>query len=408
MSRNKKSCSDPLIINSIKVFHIDNNDDEDSINSEALDYYEKYQILLLRPSSNSNADKSALTILQGAYKKYRSIIDETFTIENKTNDDSNNTRKTRSNSSSSSSSSSIRSEDIFDSKHCKKDHLKSWYCSFIVQKDDNFINDFLTKVPYKIPPVFNDSKENNQWSNKFQHTKPIWVFIGSHTSNTNDSNLQGRTEHTDHVSHAGTWHYQLTGKKIWFVRPLDDDEWLQCPQLVPYNINDDDDGDNNNNRKRVKNSNIGGTVQQCDDSLLRLKIECNQGDILFINTRLWWHLTEIPNTSSSTDNTSCSYARDFIKIGDVLDTNDNYTNVEGLYSTRKIRKGSIVLTESELPDCELPRSDSPNCAVDFAEDGTGILVAIKDINAGDFYTVENSDSEDDDENSDDDNDEDDD
>jgi len=391
-NKREKSCSDQLIINSIKVFHIDSTDD-DSI-GEALDYYEKYQILLLRPSSNSKPEKSALSIVQGVYKKYRSIINETFNIENKTNDDDNNTRKTR-------NGSSIRSEDIFDSKHCKIDHLKSWYCSFIVQKDDNFINDFLTKVPYKMPPVFNNSNRNNHWSNKFQHTKPIWVFIGSHAVDTN-SNLQGRTEHTDHVSHAGTWHYQLSGKKIWFIRPFDDDEWLQCPQLVPYNINDDND-DNNNKNKRIKSNNIGGTVQQCDDSKLRLKIECNQGDILFINTRLWWHLTEIPNTSSSTDNISCSYARDFVKSGDVQDTNDNYTNVEGLYSTRKIKKGDVVLTESELPDCELPRSDSPNCEVDFAEDGTGILVAIKDIKAGDFLTVENSDGEDD-ENSDDNND----
>ena len=55
---------------------------------------------------------------------------------------------------------------------------------------------------------------------------------------------------------------------------------------------------NNDKRKRTKLYDIGGKVQKCKDNILRLKIECNEGDILLINTRLWWHQTEIPSTES--------------------------------------------------------------------------------------------------------------
>ena len=54
-----------------------------------------------------------------------------------------------------------------------------------------------------------------------------------------------------------------------------------------------------------------------------------------------------------------------------------------------------------MPDAELPRSDSPNCEVDVLDDGTGVLIAIKDINAGEFFSVIHSDDDDDDDDDDD-------
>jgi len=214
-------------------------------------------------------------------------------------------------------------------------------------------------------------------------------------------NLQGRVEHTDSTQHAGTWHYQVHGKKIWYIRPLnDEDEWLNNIPILEEDCNN-----NNDKRKRTKLYDIGGKVQKCKDNILRLKIECNEGDILLINTRLWWHQTEIPSTESQQQKLSCSYARDFMTIYNNNDNNnemkneDNYTNIEGIYASKKLKKGDIVLTEDELPDCELHRSDSPNCEVTEIN-GLGVLRAIKVINAGEFLTV--ADSSDDDDNDDDD------
>lgn len=31
------------------------------------------------------------------------------------------------------------------------------------------------------------------------------------------------------------------------------------------------------------------------------------------------------------------------------------SNMDGVYAARRVRKGSVVLTEAELPDCSLPR-----------------------------------------------------
>merc|ERR1711871_191006 len=63
------------------------------------------------------------------------------------------------------------------------------------------------------------------------------------------------------------------------------------------------------------------------------------------------------------------------------------TNVEGVYASRNVSKGNIVLQQSELPDCSLPESHDYNCEVCELEDGLLALVAVKDITAGDWLTV---------------------
>ena len=35
---------------------------------------------------------------------------------------------------------------------------------------------------------------------------------------------------------------------------------------------------------------------------------------------------------------------------------EEFVNVDGLYAARNVRKGQVVLRESELPDCSLPRT----------------------------------------------------
>ena len=165
------------------------------------------------------------------------------------------------------------------------------------------------------------------------------------------------------------------------------------------------------------------------DGISRIRIVCKEGDLLFVNTRLWWHQTFLPRSDDSRHGLSISYARDFVapmlslerscyyqtpkKSDDDEDEDDNddnnvdddeecqvkpMTNVEGVYASRNVRKGSIVLRQSELPDCSLPESQYYNCEVCEMDDGSLALIAAKDIVAGDWLTVSFSsdDSSDDD------------
>lgn len=38
-------------------------------------------------------------------------------------------------------------------------------------------------------------------------------------------------------------------------------------------------------------------------------------------------------------------------------------NVDGLFAKSAIKEGSVVMTEHEMPDCELAVSETPNCEV---------------------------------------------
>ena len=97
------------------------------------------------------------------------------------------------------------------------------------------------------------------------------------------------------------------------------------------------------------------------------------------------HSEALPKTDDAPDHLCISYARDFIspaleiplkgKLTSYTGTNDastqvgevigdvHMTNVEGLYASKSVPKGEIVLTEEELPDCQLPESEEPNCQV---------------------------------------------
>ena len=73
------------------------------------------------------------------------------------------------------------------------------------------------------------------------------------------------------------------------------------------------------------------------------------------------------------------------------------TQYYDIYDARvEIYSGDIVLTEADLPDCELPRSNEPNCEVGVLENGQGALIAIRNINEGDFFSIANSSSDEDD------------
>jgi hypothetical protein len=137
-----------------------------------------------------------------------------------------------------------------------------------------------------------------------------------------------------------------------------------------------------------------------EDNIPRLLVKVETGDIIIVNTRIWWHQTRIPFTGRR--GLSISYARDFFSSTLSLpgrhaeiSQSDSYTNIDGLYASRRVKRGDVVLTQSELPDCAIPRSDSPSCEVVWLPDDTGALVALRDLHVGDWLTVASSDSDDD-------------
>jgi len=79
----------------------------------------------------------------------------------------------------------------------------SWYCSWISARED-----LLQAVPLSRPPCLPASAAQEA---------AVWWFVGRNGS-SNEA-LPGRPEHTDEVSHDGTWHYQLEGSKEWRLRP---------------------------------------------------------------------------------------------------------------------------------------------------------------------------------------------
>lgn len=226
------------------------------------------------------------------------------------------------------------------------------YCSFLVQKDTQRYESVLQRLPFI-------GLKDTEWF----YEKALWIFFGRNP--VGHATLTGRPEHTDSVSHDGTWHYQLFGSKEWHIRP-------SSPLLELW---------------RKENSGIPF------DSDSQLKIVCQEGDVILINTRLWFHRTELPAGIVP----SVSYARDF-RWQSPSHQDGGMTNVDGLYATEDMEAGTIVFTEKDMPDCELHRSSTnPNCEVIQLEDGTGAIASLRAIQAGEFFCIAESDDDDDEE-----------
>lgn len=212
------------------------------------------------------------------------------------------------------------------------------YASFLIQKDVTALERTLKRLPISELPL-NDTAH---------HEACLWFFVGvNNSSDNNDSVLHGRPEHTDSVSHDGTWHYQLCGSKHWYLRPTD-----ELLRLAP------------------KATSVSILVQE--------------GDVLVVNTRVWWHRTEIPIQA-----TPCiSYARDFHLSDEALvASNAQMTNVDGLYAPHDLEENTIIFTEHNMPDCELPHADldKANCRVVDLDDGNSALISSRFIPAGEFF-----------------------
>eukprot|EP00929_Paragymnodinium_shiwhaense_P084094 TRINITY_DN44946_c0_g2_i2.p1 TRINITY_DN44946_c0_g2~~TRINITY_DN44946_c0_g2_i2.p1 ORF type:complete len:337 (-),score=48.52 TRINITY_DN44946_c0_g2_i2:423-1433(-) len=225
-----------------------------------------------------------------------------------------------------------------------------WYASFIVQKNPAALKDFMQALPFAEPPFLKTKRS------QVRHSNAVWVFVGR---NSGVGPLRGRPEHTDALEHSGTWHLQLRGTKVWKIRPTDELR-KRCPSL-----------------KSVKS----------------VKVRCEEGDVLCINTRLWWHQTYLPGRCGI----SMSIARD-VRLGDMAkeQVKCDMTNIEGHFATRAIPKGTVVFTEDDAPDCQLPRSRTPNCELGELPDGTMALVSKREIKKGEWFSMAPSDDEEED------------
>jgi U3 small nucleolar RNA-associated protein 6 len=235
-----------------------------------------------------------------------------------------------------------------------------YYCSFLVQKDEPALESLVSKLPV--------SRLHSAW----HHEPCVWIFYGGNLDKSPD-NLQGRPEHTDSISHDGTWHYQLSGIKHWLLRPTAKllDHW-------------------NENQPEIRD------IWQKNGQDYRVTVACQEGDVLVVNTRLWFHQTILPSQAVP----SVSYARDFWSRpkpdGDNDDDEGNMTNVDGLYATEDIEAGTILFHEHDMPDCELHRSkENPNCELVELEDGSGAVVSCRSIAAGEFFCIAESDDDED-------------
>jgi hypothetical protein len=197
-------------------------------------------------------------------------------------------------------------------------------------------------------------------------TEPYWMFLGRNTSATP---LPGRAEHTDSIQHHGTFHYQMAGSKLWKLRPT---------QELRDMCNDRD-------------------VALLDSYVHTVE----QGDMFFINTRLWWHATELPGVADeSCAGWSISFARDVYLDGLQPDNaaDEFMSTIDAVFANATIPHGTILLTElEELPSTmgtskERAKSNCEvlNVAEIYDEDGGEpqmALVATRDIVEGEFFVM---------------------
>ena len=272
-----------------------------------------------------------------------------------------------------------------------------WYASFVVQGSRERLDPFLERAPLaELGECF--ARPSRQANDAIVHAAAVWVFFGQCGST---APVPGRAEHTDAVEHDGTWHLQVAGSKVWYLRPTE-------TLLASWRSNGGD----------------GAAAAAASAKGVRVVVEA--GDVLVVNTRLFWHRTEIPDTRAAADGLSVSLARDIFLgraatdagvggggSGGGSDDDDGATashastqlvnNFDGLYAADAIKEGTVVLTEDEMPECELPRvADNPSLGLASLPDGRMALVAVRDIAAGENFSLAPSDSEEDSEDDDDD------
>uniref|UniRef100_A0A061QKQ2 U3 small nucleolar RNA-associated protein 6 n=1 Tax=Tetraselmis sp. GSL018 TaxID=582737 RepID=A0A061QKQ2_9CHLO len=224
-----------------------------------------------------------------------------------------------------------------------------WYASFVLNKSDA-LDAALARMPFEAPRALSGSR--------VRHTSNAWFFFGQNPSR---EPLRGRPEHTDRVSHSGTWHAQQSGAKLWRVRPDENASW---PSPAP----------------------------RCREPL-SARVEA--GDLLIINTALWYHETSLPQ---GTGEASFSVARDFhLDLGEAggseaeEEDSVDMDNCNDTWATDEIPAGTVVAQGDAV--MSFPLSDQPNCVLENGSRGTpSRVVSLRHIRAGESLSLPQNDS----------------
>ena len=308
------------------------------------------------------------------------------------------------------------------------DTTQRGYCSFLVQHSKLEMDKLLSnRLPVIHLPVANNESNDDNNTMKVDYGPAIWFFFGKNYINTGENSdgnnatmLQGRPEHTDSVTHDGTWHYQLSGTKIWRLRPTME----LIKRIKEYTTEHQQKGEEKSLSGTKRKIDKADGKSNHDDSTDKsyIEVKCEQGDILFLNTRLWWHSTLIPKQ----DVACISYARDIyfqsmeksgscnsnneqsnnkddsqVSIQDNIHQQSSMTNVDGTYAAEDVEADTILFTEHAMPDCELHRSKTnANCqVVELDDEKTGerymAVVTLREIKAGEFFSILETDDEED-------------
>ena len=265
----------------------------------------------------------------------------------------------------------------------------SWYVSFAAQPESgaaaySALVDALPLAQPSATPAFLASAH-------IPHHACVWWFVGRHDVGRGAASLSGRAEHTDAITHSGTWHLQLSGAKTWRVRRAE--------------------------------------MKRLDPSTKPERLLCRAGDLLLVNTRCWAHQTEIPSTAAARDGLSISAARDFtlpLADGDASDaqrrrgrsasasasgtagedgTTDaaareevggsegdlsgsgTMSNLQPLVAIALVERGAVIYALEEMPECHMVYHRTPSCEVAMAPDGRVSLVALRRIEPGEWLTL---------------------
>ena len=352
--------------------------------SEFAEAYAKAHAVLLRGSSRREAknhfDLEKLRSLVPEHDELRREALASFTVENAPIDTDGGKKRKR--MAASAASGPKTADDLFGGSMAP---TGLWYASCIMQRQPEAL---LAAVPLVAPHCLDDASA--------RHSKAVWLFIGR---NDSSAPLAGRPEHTDNVQHSGTWHYQAEGCKEWRLRPSDELR-AACPAV--------------------------GGMAACT-------VRCEQGDVLVVSTRDWWHATTLP-PQPPPSHVSISYAREFNFAstasaraaaafnaaggggassevasasvaatsaasaepsppqdgGDDDDDDEELTmgNTEGLAAATAIKAGGLVLREAEMPSVHLPCGAAFNVEVRVdAESGERKLVATRDLRSGEALVL---------------------
>jgi hypothetical protein len=295
-----------------------------------LERFQKHGFLWFKSSQKQPKPQSILDFL----KRQAATCETQWTVENSgdcTNDDASLTP------------SNISTTTSLD---------RSFYVSTIIHRQDADALEQLVNLLPETPDLFQD----------LQITGGAWLFLGhvggkSSNKNKRKRSMVGRAEHVDEVSHSGTFHYQVAGTKTWWIRPH--------PELFVDNPPD--------------LSQIPGAER---DKAWKLKVTVQEGDVFCLNTKIWYHYTELPQDAEW----SMSVARDFyLPIPCPQDTSE----------------GEVIWEEENIPD-DMPRTTEPNCALiqvqdeddeEDDDDGKIVLVALQDIQQGELLSIAIDDGE---------------